>query len=136
MKLVLACICLVFIPASLMAAETIVSNPEVRTEYWQGKVLTATFRAGMCFARDGQARGVLLLRHSSGQVDEYHLYGKISGDEFELSHSSGHIFKGRLVTPDRMEGRVKLKHSISLSLKGERIQNVPLLAEDCAPLEK
>lgn len=134
MKLVIACLCLIVMPVSIMAAETIVSNPEVRTEYWQGKVLTASFRAGMCFGRDGKARGVLLLKHSNGQVDEYHLYGSIRGDEFELSHSSGHIFKGSLVSPDRMEGRVKLKHSISLGLKGERRLNVPLLAEDCAPL--
>lgn len=116
------------------AAETIATGPDVATELWQGRVLTASFKAGMCFSPDGSARGVLLLKHANGEVDEYHLYGKIKNNEFELAHSSGHVFRGKLVSPGQMEGRVKLKNSISLSLKGTRQLDIPLLAADCAPL--
>lgn len=114
--------------------DMIKTGPGVVTELWDGKVLTATFRAGMCFEPDGQTRGVLLLRHSNGNQDVYHLYGRISRGEFELSHGSGHVFKGRLISRDAMEGKVKLANGISLSLKGARHRDAPLLAKDCAPL--
>lgn len=104
------------------------------TELWQGKVLTARFRAGMCFEPGGKARGVLLLTHSNGQTDPYHLYGTIKNNAFELSHSSGHYFSGRLTGKKSMEGKVRLKSGMKLNLEGERILDVPLLAEDCAPL--
>ena len=115
---------------------TITSGPGEVTELWTGKVLTATFRAGMCFGADGKARGVLVLRHANGQEDVYHLYGGIRANAFDLAHSSGHSFTGRLTGPRSMEGRVKLKNGLSLSLEGERTPDVPLVAEDCAPLPR
>lgn len=116
------------------AAKTITSGSGEVTELWTGKVLTATFRAGMCFGANGKARGVLILRHANGQEDTYHLYGSIRANTFDLAHSSGHSFTGRLTGPRSMEGRVRLKNGLRLSLEGERALDVPLLAEDCAPL--
>ncbi len=95
-------------PGVSRAADAIVTGPGVRTELWTGRVLTAKFRAGMCFEDNGKARGVLILRHANGNEDAYHLYGHIRNDTFELSHSSGHHFAGRLVSPDEMEGSAKI----------------------------
>lgn len=114
--------------------KTTVSGPEHRTELWEGKVLGATFRAGMCFTPRGAAKGVLLLRHANGNEDAYHLYGRINRDEFDLTHSSGHFFSGKITGPDSMEGKARLKNGLRLTLKGKRATDVPLMAEDCAPL--
>lgn len=135
-RIMLTVIALIFLVAVMpaSAADTIVSNPSETTEFWQGKVLTATFRAGMCHAPDGKARGVLYLRHANGQEDTYHLYGTIKNNEFRLSHSSGHVFSGKFSGGNNLEGKAKLKNGISLSLKGTRTLNVPLVAKDCAPL--
>ena len=35
-----------------------------RSEVWDGKMYSSTFRAAMCVAPDGKARGVLLLQHA------------------------------------------------------------------------
>lgn len=124
----------VFLSSSAFCADTIVSGPGLRTEQWTGRVLTAKFRAGMCFEDNGKARGVLILRHANGNEDVYHLYGHIKNNEFELSHSSGHHFEGRLTGPESMEGKVKINKGPRLSLSGKRVLNVHLAASDCAPL--
>lgn len=132
-----ACVAFGMYGASANAApRTTVTGPEHSTELWEGRVLTATFRAGMCFAPNGAAKGVLLLKHANGQEDAYHLYGRLQDNEFTLTHSSGHFFSGKLTGPDSMEGKVKLKNGLKMSMKGKRIRNAPLLAEDCAPLPK
>lgn len=123
-------------PLESTGMETTTSGPEHETEYWQGKVLTATFRAGMCFAPDGNAKGVLILRHSNGNEDVYHLYGTMKNNQFDLSHSSGHFFSGQLIEPDKLKGKVKLNKGITLSMEGKRTKNVRLDAEDCAPLNR
>lgn len=133
----LALLVLAAAPGPALAAggeRTITSGGGEVTELWTGKVLTATFRAGMCFGADGKARGVLLLRHANGQEDTYHLHGHIRANAFDLSHGSGHTFTGRLTGPASMEGRVKLKNGLALNLEGTRKPDVPLLADDCAPL--
>lgn len=122
--------------ASIAGPPTTSTGPEHVTELWEGKVLTATFRTGMCFSPDGKARGVLILRHANGNEDVYHLYGTIKNNSFDLSHSSGHFFNGRLTGRDTMEGKVKLNNGLKLSLEGKRIQDAPLLAKDCAPLPR
>lgn len=125
---------LAFAPGELSAQQTTTSGPDHTTEYWQGKVLTATFRAGMCFTPHGQAKGVLILRHSSGNEDTYHLYGTMRNGEFDLYHGSGHHFYGTL-SGNSLKGKAKLNRGITLSLKGKRTENVTLKAEDCAPLQ-
>lgn len=107
---------------------------EQDTELWEGKILTARFRAGMCFKPDGKAMGVLILTHRNGNEDVYHLYGSMKNNKFNLSHSSGHYFNGELTGPDSMSGLVKLANGMKMSLKGSRKQNVTLKAPDCSPL--
>lgn len=117
-----------------LCADTLVTGPGVRTEMWNGRVLTAKFRAGMCFEANGKARGVLILRHANGNEDVYHLYGHYNNNAFELSHSSGHHFAGEITGPDSMKGSVKISKGPRLSLSGKRTVDVPLAASDCAPL--
>lgn len=102
-------------------------------ELWHGKVLTASFRTGMCFNAKGEARGVLLLRHRNGQQDTYHLHGSVRDNEFNLSHSSGHQFSGRLTGPATMAGKVRLANGMTLNLEGTRVQNAQLEGNDCSP---
>ena len=116
-------------------AEVIRSGSGEVTELWSGKVLSASFKAGMCFDAQGKARGVLKLRHANGQVDVYHLYGTIRDNQFDLAHSSGHFFSGRLNEPLRMSGQVRLRNGLKLSLEGQRELDAPLLRSDCAPLD-
>lgn len=127
-----AAVCL--LPEASAQERYIKSGDGRDTEFWEGKILTAKFRAGMCFEPDGKARGVLILTHHTGREDTYHLYGTKLGDKFDLSHSSGHYFKGTLKSPGEMEGNVKLSNGMKMSLKGSRKQNVTLKAPDCAPL--
>ena len=120
---------------SVCAAEDLIkSSDKQTTEYWEGKVLTARFRAGMCFQPNGKAHGVLILTHRNGNEDVYHLYGTYRDSYFDLSHSSGHYFNGQRTGPDSMEGQVKLSNGMKMKLKGSRKQNVSLKAPDCAPL--
>lgn len=136
MKKIMLLLVLLFAQPVWGGPAVIKTGPDGVTELWEGKVLTATFRAGMCFDAKGRARGVLVLRHASGQEDVYHLYGTIKNNAFELSHGSGHTFNGTLTGPDKMEGKVRLKSGMRLSLEGKRSRDVPLAAEDCAPLPK
>lgn len=127
----LACI----LPAWQSKAQgTLGPEKDRATELWEGKALTAHFRVGICYKPDGQAQGVLVLKHRSGNEDIYHLYGTVKNNEFYLTHSSGHKLSGKLIGPDEMEGKAKLSSGLKLSLSGKRIQNVPLAAPDCAPL--
>ncbi len=123
-------------PAASLGAENSYMKPgkERSVELWEGKILTARFRAGMCYKPDGKAMGVLILTHRNGNEDVYHLYGSVKNNKFDLSHSSGHYFNGELTGPDSMEGHVKLANGMKMSLKGSRKQNVTLKAPDCAPL--
>lgn len=108
-------------------------GPGEVAELWHGKILTASFRTGMCFDATGKARGVLLLRHRNGQQDAYHLYGTIRNNEFSLSHSSGHQFNGQLTGPTTMKGRVHLANGMNLNLEGHRVQDARLEGDDCSP---
>ncbi len=104
-----------------------------RTELWTGKVLSATFKAGICTRPNGAVRGVFWLRHANGDVDVYHVYGFRNGEEVEVRHPSGHIFRAR-VTPDgNLSGKVRIKNRIGLTMKGSSQRDVPL-SDDCAPL--
>lgn len=133
---VFACLVFFLLPSPVRAEDTIKTGPGVTTELWEGKVLTASFKTGMCFRPDGEAYGVLILRHASGDEDIYHLKGSIKNNHFQLAHSSGHSFTGKLTGPHSMEGNVKLASGLSLGLSGKRTQDVPLVAKDCAPLQK
>lgn len=133
--LLLCCALAGILPSLFFAAGIQAASPDEKTELWQGTVLGARFRTGVCFAPNGSARGVLLLTHRNGQTDVYHLYGHLAGNAFELRHGSGHVFRGSLFSDGRMEGRVRLSGGLSMSLSGARTPNVRL-AGDCAPLAK
>lgn len=138
-KLICVTIVMILLSSPCMALaespKTIKTGSGIVTELWEGKVLTATFRTGMCFTPNGIAKGVLILRHANGNEDTYHLNGTIKNNEFELSHLSGHVFNGQLTGPEEMVGTVKLANGLRLSLKGKRIKDAELIAEDCAPLK-
>lgn len=121
-------------PACLSHAAHPLNSTGEATELWEGKVLTASFKVGMCFARDGKARGVLILTHRNGKNDVYHLYGSLKDKHFDLAHSSGHFFKGELTGPEEMKGKVKLSNGLRLTLKGRRTQNARLYGDDCSPV--
>lgn len=128
---------LVFLTAQMSLAReaTVVTGPKYRTELWRGKILTATFRAGMCFAPNGKAKGVFILRHSNGDEDVYHVKGSWENDHFNLEHNSGHKFSGQFVGESKVKGKVKLNRGMTLSMSGDRTLDVRLVAHDCAPIE-
>lgn len=104
-----------------------------RTEVWEGKMYSSTFRAGMCVAPDGRARGVLLLRRRSGAVDTYHFYGEERRGRISVKHSSGHRLEVRRSAPGTVEGELHLANGMNLSF--EAVRTVPgRVSDDCAPL--
>ena len=106
---------------------------EVR-ELWTGSLYSSTYKVGVCFSADGNVRGVVQLRLYNGQVDVYHIVGSVQNNEVQARHSSGHTFKGRLVSGDKVEGTIKLKNGMKVQLEGKRTHDVPLAPENCAPL--
>ncbi|MFT4302441.1 MAG: hypothetical protein QM579_11880 [Desulfovibrio sp.] len=106
---------------------------EVR-ELWTGSLYSSTYKVGVCFSADGNVRGVVQLRLYNGQVDVYHIVGSVQNNEIQARHSSGHTFKGRLVSGDKVEGTIKLKNGMKVQLEGKRTYDVPLAPENCAPL--
>ena len=89
---------------------------------------------GLCFSADGKVRGVVHLRLYNGKVDVYHIVGSVQNNEIQARHSSGHTFKGRLVSASKVEGVIKLKNGMKVRLEGTRTHDVPLAPENCAPL--
>ena len=106
---------------------------EVR-ELWTGSLYSSTYRVGVCVSAQGTVRGVVHLRLYNGKVDVYHIDGTVRNNEVEAHHSSGHTFKGRLVSADTVEGVISLKNGMNVRLEGKRIHDAPLAPEDCAPL--
>lgn len=104
------------------------------SELWTGELYTSRFRVGLCFSATGKVRGALFLRRADGQIDEYHFNGTVHNNHIEAHHSSGHTFAGRLVSHDRVEGRISLKNGMKIFLEGKRHQDAPLNLDDCSPL--
>jgi hypothetical protein len=109
------------------------SPVEVR-ELWTGSLYSSTYRVGLCFSAQGKVRGVVHLRLYNGKVDVYHIDGTVQNNDIEAHHSSGHKFKGRLVSADTVEGVISLKNGMNIKLEGKRAHDVDLVPEDCAPL--
>ncbi len=106
---------------------------EVR-ELWTGSLYSSTYRVGVCVSAQGTVRGVVHLRLYNGKVDVYHIDGTVRNNDIEAHHSSGHSFKGRLASADKVEGVISLKNGMNIRLEGKRIHDAPLAPEDCAPL--
>lgn len=109
------------------------SPVEVR-ELWTGSLYSSTYRVGVCVSAQGTVRGVVHLRLYNGKVDVYHIDGTVRNNDIEAHHSSGHSFKGRLASADKVEGVISLKNGMNVRLEGKRIHDAPLAPEDCAPL--
>ena len=108
--------------------------PDEYTELWYGSVLTASFRVAVCVKPDGALRGVVYLKPLTGDVDVYHIYGHLENNSFRATHSSGHLFTGRLTGPDTMEAKIRRSSGKKLSLEGRRKHGVKVTS-DCAPLD-
>ena len=106
---------------------------EVR-ELWTGSLYSSTYRVGVCVSAQGAVRGVVHLRLYNGKVDVYHIDGTVRNNDIEAHHSSGHSFKGRLASAEKVEGVISLKNGMNVRLEGKRIHDAPLAPEDCAPL--
>ena len=106
---------------------------EVR-ELWTGSLYSSTYRVGVCVSAQGAVRGVVHLRLYNGKVDVYHIDGTVRNNDIEAHHSSGHSFKGRLASADKVEGVISLKNGMNVRLEGKRTHDAPLAPEDCAPL--
>lgn len=109
------------------------SPVEVR-ELWTGSLYSSTYRVGVCVSAQGKVRGAVYLRLYNGKVDVYHIDGTVQNNDIEAHHSSGHKFKGRLVSADSVEGVISLKNGMKIKLEGKRAHDVALAPEDCAPL--
>ena len=109
-------------------------GPVEVTELWAGSLYSSTYKVGLCFSADGKVRGVVHLRLYNGKVDVYHIEGSVQNNEIQARHSSGHTFKGRLVSASKVEGVIKVKNGMSVRLEGSRTHDVPLAPENCAPL--
>ena len=109
------------------------SPVEVR-ELWTGSLYSSTYRVGVCVSAQGKVRGVVQLRLYNGKVDVYHIDGTVQNNDIEAHHSSGHKFKGRLVSADTVEGVISLKNGMNVRLEGKRVHDVELAPEDCAPM--
>lgn len=120
--------------ASATHEQTDSGNPVEVRELWTGSLYSSTYRVGVCFSAQGKVRGVVHLRLYNGKVDVYHIDGTVQNNEIEAHHSSGHKFKGRLVSADAVEGVISLKNGMNVRLEGKRTHDAPLAPEDCAPL--
>lgn len=108
--------------------------PAEQRELWTGSLYSSTYRAGVCLGADGNVRGVLLLRQSSGKVDVYHFYGAHKDGVINAHHPSGHVFKGGFDDADTVRGKITLKNGFNVTLKGRRTHDAPL-SETCRPLD-
>ena len=109
------------------------ARPGEATELWTGSVLTAKFRASVCVKRDGSLRGVALLKHRTGAVDVYHIYGTARNGHVDARHGSGHRFTGEL------EGiyanmQIRLASGMRFKVKCQRTPGIPV-TDDCAPAD-
>lgn len=102
-------------------------------EVWEGKMYSSTFRAAMCVAPDGRARGVLLLRRSSGEVDTYHFYGEEKDGVIAVAHSSGHRLEARHTAPATVRGALRLANGMKISFDAA-LTEAGRVSEECAPL--
>ena len=116
-----------------LAVDAAAGGRAERSEVWDGKMYSSTFRAAMCVAPDGRARGVLLLRRRSGDVDTYHFYGVERNGVIAVSHSSGHRLEARHVTPTSVQGTLRLANGMKFSFDAAR-NTSGRVSDDCAPL--
>ena len=109
------------------------ARPGEATELWTGAVLTARFKVAVCVKEDGSLRGVGLLRHRSGAVDVYHIYGTSKHGRVEARHGSGHRATGELEGA-QANMHIRLASGLRFNVKCRRTLGVPV-TDDCAPAD-
>ncbi len=109
------------------------ARPGEATELWTGSVLTAKFRASVCVKRDGSLRGVALLKHRTGAVDVYHIYGTSKHGRVEARHGSGHRATGEL-EGTQANMHIRLASGLRFNVKCRRTLGIPV-TDDCAPAD-
>jgi hypothetical protein len=103
-----------------------------RRELWTGSMYTSTYRAGICIGAGGDLRGMLYLRRADGVVDRYTVFGKVAGEDVTAGHSSGHVFMGRFVSPELVQGELTLKNGHRMNVRAARSHTAEM-DEDCRP---
>lgn len=107
---------------------------DVLREEWAGGIFRSSYRFGVCVDHKGKARGVVLLRTPSGQVDVYHVYGERQADGVIVTrHPSGHRFELRVTDGEHASCRIQLKNSLHLSTTATRVPNARLSTDTCRP---
>jgi hypothetical protein len=95
-----------------------------RRELWTGRMYTSSYRAGICVNGRGELRGTLYLRRADGVVDRYTVFGRTTGEDVTASHSSGHVFIGRFVSPELVQGELTLKNGHRMTVRAARSRDV------------
>lgn len=125
--------CVLAAPAASAVAASADAD-EVLREEWAGDIFRSSYRFGVCVDRLGKARGVVLLRTPSGQVDVYHVYGERQADGAIVTrHPSGHRFELRVTDGEHAHCRIRLKNSLHLSTTATRVPNARLSKDTCRP---
>ncbi len=76
---------------------------------------------------DGQAiEAVAVVRGLFGQTTVYHFSGRWRGGWFVARHHSGHVFVGRLLTPNRVTGTLTTRQGERLELEARRVRVEPV----------
>jgi hypothetical protein len=96
------------------------ASGEERRELWTGSLYSSTYRAGICIKGNGEVYGALYLRQAGGDIDRYTLSGKVEGERMTLRHHSGHEFKGRFTSGDRVQGELTLKSGHTIEVRALR----------------
>jgi len=92
---------------------------------WEAVVMGAPVTAE--FTQDGQMfTGVMRIPEPGGKINVYHLAGAIFDEKFVALHGSGHVFEGRMTSPDAAEGVFKLAGGGSFSVRFVRKGRAPL----------
>jgi len=91
-----------------------------RRELWTGSLYSSTYRAGICIKSNGEVYGALYLRQITGAVDRYTISGRAEGERITARHYSGHEFRGRFVSRDRLQGELTLKNGHKLEVRASR----------------
>lgn len=119
---------------SVFVQKTVASD-DIR-ELWTGRIYTSTYRVGICFQPEGELRGVLLLRLTTGKEDVYHIFGRMDAGVLTARHTSGHSFRGHFDDDEHVSGEITLKSGRIVRLAGQRHHHAPLSVDTCRPLEE
>jgi len=95
------------------------------TGSWEALVMGAPVTAE--FSQEGQMfTGVMRIPEPGGKVNVYHLAGAIFDEKFVALHGSGHVFEGKMTSPDAAEGEFRLAGGGALNVRFVRKRPAPI----------